>query len=199
MPPRRHESACLAAQAAHHHHRGQCQPRSAPASLSFSRHDLSLSLSRSPPAALRAPARSLTTVCDLAEGAGCVGRYACGKNNNLSRRKVFYVFLLETLLNLHSHSEFPTYSICEVTLGKNPRSSVGFEEMLSQVDFALWKGVWFGGEISTEISLKSRPTLAASKRVFFCGSRSQPGRPGAHPPASVRRCRRRRRPRARLP
>ena len=147
MPPPRHESACLAAQAAHHHHRGQCQPRSAPASLSFPRHDLSLSLSlsRSPP---------LATVCDLAEGAGCLGRYACG-----------------------------------------PRFERWFRGNALASRFRIvWFGPNLGGEISTEISLKSRPTLAASKRVFFFVDHgATPGRPGAHPPASVRRCRRRRR------
>ena len=29
------------------------------------------------------------------------------KNNNLSRRKVFYVFLLETFLNQHLHIQTP--------------------------------------------------------------------------------------------
>ena len=85
---------------------------------------LSLSLSRSPP---------LATVCDLAEGAGCLGRYACG-----------------------------------------PRFERWFRGNALASRFRIvWFGPNLGGEISTEISLKSRPTLAASKRVFFfCGSRS---------------------------
>ena len=106
---------------------------------------LSLSLSRSPP---------LATVCDLAEGAGCLGRYACG-----------------------------------------PRFERWFRGNALASRFRIvWFGPNLGGEISTEISLKSRPTLAASKRVFFFVDHgATPGRPGAHPPASVRRCRRRRR------
>ena len=45
-----------------------------------------------------------------------------------------------------------------------PALSVGFEEMLSQVDFAL---CGLGGEISTEISLKSRPNVGGLQEGFF--------------------------------
>ena len=109
MPPRWHESACLAAQAAHHHHRGQCQPRSAPASLSFSRHHLSLSLSLS----LSFAADRSSSTCALAHYRlrPCRGRWL--------RRP-----------------------LC-------PR------------------GCGLGGEISTEISLKSRPNVGGLQEGFF--------------------------------
>ena len=106
MPPRRHESACLAAQAAHHHHRGQCQPRSAPASLSFSRHDLSLSFSLS-----------------------------------LVRRRPHFEHLRARSL---PSATLPRALVASAVMLVAPALSVGFEEMLSQVDFALWKGVRFG-------------------------------------------------------
>ena len=44
--------------------------------------------------------------------------------SNLSRRKKFYVFLLETCFKLHSHPKLPTYSILEVTLAQNSRAKI---------------------------------------------------------------------------
>ena len=125
MPPRWHESACLAAQAAHHHHRGQCQPRSAPASLSFSRHHLSLSLSLS-----FAADRSSST-CALAHYRlrPCRGRWL--------RRP-----------------------LC-------PR------------------GCGLGGEISTEISLKSRPNVGGLQEGFFFLWITEPATSARSAPTSI--------------
>ena len=136
MPPPRHESACLAAQAAHHHHRGQCQPRSAPASLSFSRHHLSLSLSLSLSLVRRRP-----------------------QFEHLRARSLPSATLPRALVASRPLCLWP------------PALSVGFEEMLSQVDFALCGegGRNFHGNFVEISPQRWRPP----RGFFFCGSRSQ--------------------------